>query len=111
MLKACSLFVFISLIGAICYAQDTWVNGYYRSDGTYVQGHYRSSPNAYRWDNKSYTPSQPAYNDSYYKPKKNYNSNWYQPSDTRYQDNNPYNDNPPSMYKQKKSKSNWNYFD
>ena len=23
---------------------DTWVNGYYRSDGTYVQGHYRSDP-------------------------------------------------------------------
>tara|TARA_B100001079_G_C15973813_1_gene324499 strand:- start:194 stop:442 length:249 start_codon:yes stop_codon:yes gene_type:complete len=32
---------------------DTWVNGYYRSDGTYVQGHYRSSPNSSKQDNWS----------------------------------------------------------
>ena len=27
---------------------DTYVNGYYKSNGTYVQGHYRSSPNSTR---------------------------------------------------------------
>ena len=32
---------------------DTYVNGYYRSDGTYVQGYYRSSPNRYKYDNYS----------------------------------------------------------
>ena len=32
---------------------DTWVNGYFRSDGSYVQGHYRSSPNSYKSDNYS----------------------------------------------------------
>ena len=32
---------------------DTYVNGYYKSNGTYVQGHYRSSPNSTRSDNWS----------------------------------------------------------
>lgn len=32
---------------------DTWVDGYYRSDGSYVQGHYRSSPNSNSYDNYS----------------------------------------------------------
>ena len=32
---------------------DTWVNGYYKSNGTYVQGHYRSSPDSYRNNNWS----------------------------------------------------------
>ena len=32
---------------------DTYVNGYYKSNGTYVQGHYRSSPNSNKKDNYS----------------------------------------------------------
>lgn len=32
---------------------DTYVNGYFRSDGTYVPGHYRSSPNSTKQDNYS----------------------------------------------------------
>ena len=32
---------------------DTWVNGYYKSNGTYVQGHYRSSPDSYKNNNWS----------------------------------------------------------
>ena len=35
---------------------DTYVNGYYRSNGTYVAPHYRSSPNNTVTDNSvSYT--------------------------------------------------------
>ena len=30
--------------GANAIIADTYVNGYYRSDGTYVQGYWRSSP-------------------------------------------------------------------
>lgn len=41
-----------SIVAASAFA-DTWVSGYYRSDGTYVQGHYRSSPNQYKYDNYS----------------------------------------------------------
>ena len=33
---------------------DTYVNGYYRSNGTYVAPHYRSSPNNTVTDNWSY---------------------------------------------------------
>jgi hypothetical protein len=83
------------------FAGDVNVRGYERKDGTYVAPHTRSEPNAYRWDNKSYTPSQPAYNDSYSKPTKNYGSDWNTPSDTRLQDSNPYNDNPPSGYQRR----------
>ena len=32
---------------------DTYVSGYYRSDGTYVKPHYRSSPNSTTRDNWS----------------------------------------------------------
>lgn len=106
MLKAMSLFLLTVLIGSVCFAGDVWVNGYTRSDGTYVSGHYRSSPNAYNWDNKSYTPSQPAVNKSYYDT--NRSSSWYEPSSTRYQDNNKYNDNPPSYYNPPKVKRSYN---
>lgn len=47
------------LFTTFVYAQDVWVDGYYRSDGTYVRGHWRSAPNQYRWDN--YGPSQSDY--------------------------------------------------
>lgn len=32
---------------------DTYVRGYYKSNGTYVQPHYRSSPNSTKSDNFS----------------------------------------------------------
>ena len=36
---------------------DTYVRGYYRSDGTYVEPHYRSSPNRSYNDNWSVSPN------------------------------------------------------
>ena len=36
---------------------DTFVNGYYRSNGTYVQPHYRSAPNNSYNDNWSVSPN------------------------------------------------------
>lgn len=46
-------FVFTSVL---TYAQSqTWVNGYYKSDGTYVQGHYRQKQNNTNHDNWSTT--------------------------------------------------------
>ena len=35
------------------YAQDVWVDGYYRTNGTYVDGHYRTPPNSTVDDNYS----------------------------------------------------------
>jgi hypothetical protein len=43
-----SLFVLVSSGYA-----DSYVKGYFKSDGTYVQGHYRSSPNNTKADNFS----------------------------------------------------------
>ena len=45
-----AIFVMFSLSPVFA---DTWVNGYYKSNGTYVQGHYRSSPDSYRNNNWS----------------------------------------------------------
>jgi len=46
-------FIFTSVLS---YAQSqTWVNGYYKSNGTYVQGHYRQTPNTTNHDNWSTT--------------------------------------------------------
>lgn len=44
------------LLLIICYssfAQDVWVNGYYKSDGTYVDGYYKTNPNLTVNDNYS----------------------------------------------------------
>ena len=62
-------------------ACETYVSGYYRSDGRYVQGHYRTCANDSVWDNWStrgnYNPytGQPGTRsyDPYYTP-------WYSPS-------------------------------
>lgn len=40
---------------------QTYVDGYYRSDGTYVQPHYRSSPNRSYNDNWSVSPNTNPY--------------------------------------------------
>ena len=45
-----AIFVLFSLSPVLA---DTWVNGYYKSNGTYVQGHYRSSPDSYKNNNWS----------------------------------------------------------
>ena len=45
-----AIFVLFSLSSVLA---DTWVNGYYKSNGTYVQGHYRSSPDSYKNNNWS----------------------------------------------------------
>lgn len=41
------------LLGMRAQAQDTWVDGYTRSNGTYVQGHYRSRPDGNAFNNYS----------------------------------------------------------
>jgi len=33
---------------------QTWVNGYYKSNGTYVTGHYRTNPDGNPYNNYSY---------------------------------------------------------
>ena len=35
-------------------AAQTWVNGYYKSNGTYVSSHYRTSPDNSPYNNYSY---------------------------------------------------------
>lgn len=46
--------LFLSFVlGTLGAFADTYVNGYYRSNGTYVQPHYRTDPNNTRLDNYS----------------------------------------------------------
>jgi len=53
LIKAIAMIAFVAMSG-VTYAQgQTYVNGYYRSNGTYVQGHYRTLPNNTRNDNWS----------------------------------------------------------
>lgn len=47
------LLILSFLICSICFGQDVYVSGYYRSNGTYVQGHYRTAPNSTINDNYS----------------------------------------------------------
>ena len=48
----CLLVLFV--LPSLCLARDTYVKGYYRSDGTYVQPYHRSSPDNNRMNNYSY---------------------------------------------------------
>lgn len=48
-----SLIMAWSLITPV-WAEDVYVNGYYRRDGTYVQPHYRSRPDGDPTNNYSY---------------------------------------------------------
>jgi len=41
------------LVASPVFAEDVWVNGYYRKDGTYVRPHYRSAPDGNVWNNWS----------------------------------------------------------
>ena len=50
---------------------DSYVNGYYRSNGTYVQGHYRSNADGNRYNNYS---TRGNYNP--YTGQKGYRSAW-----------------------------------
>lgn len=56
MKNICIALLVILVISTLVYAEDVYVNGYYRSNGTYVRSHVRSSPNQYKWDN--YGPSK-----------------------------------------------------
>lgn len=42
-----------TLLSMPTWTQDTYVEGYVRSDGTYVQPHYRSQPDSYSDNNYS----------------------------------------------------------
>ena len=48
-----SVVLALLLTTVTAFAQDVYVQGYYRSDGTYVQPHYRSAPNNTTLDNWS----------------------------------------------------------
>lgn len=50
-MKQVIAFVLSLLLSSVAFAGDTYVNGYYRSNGTYVSPHYRSAPNATKADN------------------------------------------------------------
>ena len=58
-------------------ACETYVSGYYRSDGRYVSGHYRTCANSTRWDNWS---TRGNYNP--YTGERGYHSPYYYPSYT-----------------------------
>lgn len=45
---------FLVILFAPLASADTWVNGYFRSNGTYVQGHWRSDPDGSFYNNYSY---------------------------------------------------------
>ena len=44
----------LAALSAPASAADTYVDGYYRSNGTYVQPHYRTAPNGNPYDNYNY---------------------------------------------------------
>ena len=50
-MKSIVLTVFFVFMATLVFAEDVWVNGYYRKDGTYVQGHTRSAPDGDRSNN------------------------------------------------------------
>jgi len=41
----------VLLFSASVALADTYVRGYYRSNGTYVRPHYRSDPDGIKWNN------------------------------------------------------------
>jgi hypothetical protein len=59
------IILFVSLFIGLAFSNeanaDTWVNGYFRSDGTYVPGHYRSDRNDTTLDNWSTYPNYNPY--------------------------------------------------
>ena len=86
----------LSLIGP-AFANDVYVNGYYRNNGTYVEPYHRSAPDSSPYNNYStqgninpYTGARgtvnPYNNNS--SPSSNYNSNIY--SNTNLYGSNPY---------------------
>lgn len=52
MKKFLLLFITLFLCGSCAFA-DTYVNGYYRSNGTYVQPHYRTTADSNPYNNYS----------------------------------------------------------
>ena len=69
------VFMFLTLL---TYAQSqTWVNGYYKSDGTYINGHYRQKPNSTNHDNWSTKSNNNPYNGTSGTRDKDYSSEAY----------------------------------
>lgn len=54
----------VTLMAGSAFA-DTYVRGYYRSNGTYVAPHYRSSPNSTTYDNWSTKGNRNPYTGQY----------------------------------------------
>ena len=52
-MKKILLSIIILFFTATSVLADTYVSGYYRSDGTYVKPHWRSSPDSYKNNNWS----------------------------------------------------------
>jgi len=50
-------FLGILLVPVVSLAADSYVHGYFRSNGTYVQPHYRSAPDGNVWNNYSTYPN------------------------------------------------------
>ena len=64
---------------------QTWVRGYYRSNGTYVQPHYRSDPDGNFWNNWTTYPNINPYTGSYgTRRTPSYRSYYYDNSDYGY---------------------------
>lgn len=53
MKKLFAFFFLLAVLSSTAFAQDTYINGYYRNDGTYVEPHYRSRANNNVYDNYS----------------------------------------------------------
>jgi hypothetical protein len=65
------------LLFAFVVFADTYVDGYFRSDGTYVPGHYRKSSNSTNHDNYSTKDNYNPYNGSNGSRAKDYSSEAY----------------------------------
>lgn len=78
-------------------AQDTYVDGYVRSDGTYVQPHFRSQADnnldnnfSTRGNTNPYTGSAGREHPPSLNSRQNENSSHYQPSTRNWNNNRPY---------------------
>jgi hypothetical protein len=50
-MKRLTLAIAIMIFSGSVFADQVWVDGYYRKDGTYVQGHYRTTPDSHQYNN------------------------------------------------------------
>ena len=72
-MKKLLIIALLLLLSNVSYARDTYVNGYYRSNGTYVYSHYRTSPDTTVNNNYSTVGNVNPYTGvAGYKPRDNY---------------------------------------